>query len=53
MLTVLNLLSYAGQPAAARQFVSFVLHAFSLFMLLISYAIYLLSYTTGVEIPEP
>ncbi len=53
MLTVLNLLSYAGQPAAARQFVSYCLHALSLIMLLLSYAINLLSYATGVEIPEP
>ncbi len=30
MLTVLNILSYSGQPAAARQSISYCLHALSL-----------------------
>ncbi len=34
VLTVLNLLSHSGEPAAARQFISHSLHALSLFSLI-------------------
>jgi hypothetical protein len=42
MLTVLNILSYSGQPAAACQLISYCSFALSLLLLLLSYAISLL-----------
>ncbi len=45
-LTVICWSARCGSPVC-------FLHALSLFMLLLSYAIYLLSYALGVEIPEP
>jgi hypothetical protein len=42
VLTVLNILSHSGQPAAARQLISYCSYSLSLLLLLSSYAIALL-----------
>ncbi len=44
LLTVLNILSHSGQPAAARQLVSYCSFSLSLLLFLLSYAIALLFY---------